>query len=149
MPFKPTVVAVVSVAALLFAPCARAADSLLDTYNDNVHSGLGLCGAKFRLAQVQADAEELGINQERTDDSDWSGCIAKWKVQIRKGFEAASKTVKKPAAKAALKEHYVLASVALSGIAPVSQETRGSYAQRQRDALSKVSGQWARFEAEQ
>lgn len=79
---------------------------------------------------------------------DYHQCIAEARKTIKAAYLSAVKTIKKPAARAALKEHYIAAMTRIDGIDPQFDETNGNYAHRQSDNQSRLDEKWARFEAE-
>ena len=112
-------------------------------YEGAIAFGQISCGMKFRSAQALA---ELG--QKGDEKSDWRGCIEQHRGTVKTAYDAFVKTVKKPAAKAALKEHYVLGISSIAGIAPESDELAISYKRRQAELRGRLNEQWTRFEIE-
>jgi hypothetical protein len=100
-----------------------------------VYSELLTCGMSFQLFLVNGDR---GYKQ----------CLLDGKVKIKKQYETSLKTVKKPAARAALKEYYIFGVTALLGIEPQSEERKINYEKRQGDNQNKLDEMWVRFEAE-
>ncbi len=80
--------------------------------------------------------------------ADYKKCIADGKIEIKRGYEAVLKKVKKPAARAALKEYYITAIMTLQGIEPQGDERKMFYEKRQGDNMTKLEEMWVRFETE-
>lgn len=101
------------------------------------------CPIALRLANDRATIGEM-----QNESSDWKGCIAKSKIELRAAYDAYSKTLKKPSAKAALKEHFIIATSVISGIEPDLDERVVNYDKRQTDLKARANEQWTRFEIE-
>ena len=75
-------------------------------------------------------------------------CIDDGKASIRIAYGNAAKTVKKPSAKNALKDHYIASLAILQGIEAQSDERKMNYEKRQGDNQSRLDELWIRFETE-
>lgn len=92
---------------------------------------------------------EIGLLKGTQDaNEEWRSCISDSKKDIKRAYETALKTVKKPLARAALKEHYISATAAISALAPEPGETKRGYAMRQGQSKQRLAEQFARFEIE-
>ena len=105
--------------------------------------GQMFCKLALDIANVRAELGEK--NDER---SDWRECIKVHKGKVKFAYDAFAKTVVKPAAKAALKEHYILSISSIAGIEPESGEIVLHYNRRQVDLKARANDQWLRFEVE-
>lgn len=114
-----------------------------EVYEGTVFYGQTMCNFAISIARNLA-----AMGKPQDESSDWKGCIKGHKVELKKAYDGFSRTVKKPLAKAALKEHFVLATTALNGIEPATEELQIVYDKRQADNKAKVSEQWTRFEVE-
>lgn len=94
-----------------------------------------LCELEFKNAQLGGD-------------SNYRKCISDGKATIKKGYEKSLKSVKKPTARAALKEYYITAITTLQEIKPQSDERKMNYERRQGDNKNKLDEMWVRFETE-
>lgn len=113
----------------------------LEAYEGEVKYALIMCKLKLEIAVLRTDAEQ-------TTDSDYRGCISESKKKFKTRHEAAAKTVRKAAARAALKEHYILALATITSLAPESDELKGNYSRRQAENNDRLTVSWSRFEAE-
>lgn len=120
--------------------------SAVKKYQNASSFGVYICGLTFQYYQALGGISE---DPEKRKSSDYIGCIAENKTEIRSAFDQAIATVRKPAAKAALKEHLVHSLSALQGIAPLSGELTISYKARQGANQARMEEQWTRFEIEQ
>ena len=111
---------------------------LLQQVQGDTKVGLYLCGMTFRLAQLGGPP----------DKSDYGACIKQWREKGMQTYDKAVRTVRKPAAQAALKDYMAAWSAALSGIVPVGNESRITYDARQAQASTRLDELWARFELE-
>lgn len=137
--------ALASAALALFLACGPAAaqqQTPLEKYQEGTNYALLACGLTFKIAQAQA---ELG---KATEDGDYRACITQNVEQAKKNLTPALRTVRKPAAQAALKAHYVAFATALRGIDPGVNERKISYEQRQQALSDKVTEAWEKFEVE-
>lgn len=82
------------------------------------------------------------------DFSVFRKCVDDGKSAIKQAYGNAAKTVKKAAAKTALKEHYITVMSSLQGIQAQDEETKMNYEKRQGDNNTKREEKWIRFEAE-
>lgn len=81
-------------------------------------------------------------------DGDLLRCISDGKASLKQSYEKTLKSLKKPAAKAALKEYYITAISTLIGIKPQDDERKINYEKRQGDNKNKLDEMWTRFEVE-
>lgn len=95
-----------------------------------------------------ADASFAICTLVRLSGKDLNGCIAAHKKVLRRLYDAALKTVKKPGARAALKEHLVQAVSRIEGIGPGVGEINIDYDRRQTSNDEKLKMAWTRFELE-
>lgn len=140
------------VIAMCVACCSSVAQekdtrSPINKYQGAVFYGRTMCtlAARLRFSQAELGGE---LSDEDRKSGDYKTCITDQKKLVRTAYEGFSRTVKKPAARAALKEHYLTALDAISAIAPQSEERKLSYQQRQGAFDSKLEERWNRFEAE-
>lgn len=137
------------VAATRIAAAAQDDRSPIARYEGDLEYAVIKCTLALKIANNSAKLTELKGNDGSSPDSeDWRVCIATQKTTAKVNYEAALKSVKKPAARAALKEHFIQGSQALSGIAPYSNETVIAHAKRQGDNRAKLDELWTRFELE-
>ena len=143
-PMKTTVIAPMLLF-LAFLSHAEEKDDrpLIKRYEGSVFVGQMMCKLSLDLANAKGELGEKG-----DEKSDWRGCIDKHKGKVKVAYDAFAKTVKKPAARAALKEHYILAISFIAGIEPESDEIVLSYKRRQAELKARANEQWTRFEVE-
>lgn len=136
----------------------RAADGIkavepkpIDRYKYTYDNSITLCSLTMKIAQQIEKNRSLGafISDESTKSGDWQGCIEKSRADLKSAFANAIKSIGVESAKAALKEHYILATNAIGAIEPVIGEIVIDYKRRQIGVQAKVSEQWTRFELEQ
>lgn len=109
------------------------------------------CSMSLKLAISLAEAKSAGADVPASDDptlSDWLGCIKRNKTDLKTQYETALKTVKKPGAKAALKEHFIAIMTNLDEIDPRANEIKIDYNRRQSTNEQKLAERWNRFEVE-
>ncbi len=82
-------------------------------------------------------------------EGDFQRCLLDGKLALKQSYEKYLKSVKKPAARAALKEYYITALSTLNGIAPQAEERKINYEKRQGDNKNKLDEMWTRFEVEE
>jgi len=121
--------------------------SPLEAYRGDSTFGPTICEFKLKTALAQAEITRGG-GTPVGEPADYRGCIQEQKAAIQKSYEAALATVKKPAARQALKEHYIAVLSQLNGLPPASDEIRIHYMKRQNDAKAKAEDMWTRFEVE-
>jgi hypothetical protein len=102
-----------------------------------------MCKATLDLALARGD-----LYRPQDDRSDVQGCIGKGKKEAKTSFNKALRTIRKPAAKEALKNYHVAFVTALEGILPGTKEPSFVYEQRQQALKSKLAEAWAKFELE-
>ena len=112
-------------------------------YEGAIAVGQISCSMSFVSANANAQ-----LGKQDDEKSDWRGCIEEHKGKVKFAYDAFAKTVKKPAARAALKEHYILTVSSLAGIEPESGEIVLSYRRRQAELKARANEQWTRFEVE-
>lgn len=83
------------------------------------------------------------------DRSDYRLCIQQYKASLKRMHFTASKSIKKPSAQAAFKEHLVLSISALEGIIPQNDERVIDYERRSNADRRALDQQKVRFEIEQ
>jgi hypothetical protein len=88
------------------------------------------------------------LTPDERKSADYAGCIREQSVNVKQRYDKALKVVRKPAAKAALKEHFIAVSSQLQGLAPASDENRLDYTRRQTENQARTEEKWIRFEAE-
>lgn len=137
---KKSTLAVALLVATFIGPALAEKDTRtpVEAYNGEVQFALVMCPMKLEIASMGNESE----------DGNWQGCIADAKKKIKIGYDAAMKSIKKTAARSALKEHYITASSAVSSMEPESGESRMSYKMRQAQNKNRVNERWARFELE-
>ena len=120
-------------------------------YRGIVNSGILTCSQQVIEAMQIAEIKRKGIERYDLPEPmapDWQACVVEQKAQAKVSYETALKTVKKPAARAALKEHFVAVFSALSGLAPYNDELKLAYTKRQGENTIKLRELWDRFEIE-
>lgn len=146
------VLACVAMAALCSGALSQEKDArpALERYQGAQEFGAMMCSLTFKSSQTMAEGAALGIqyDAEKLKKADYRACIATQKLELKAAYESATRTVKKSAARNALKEHYISAVARLEGIAPTSSERQFQYEQRQSANESKVKENWTRFEVE-
>ena len=128
---------------------ANAADvsdkrSPLDRYRNGVNFSILMSQLTLKNALLR---DEIGSAQD--ENTDYASRIKKGKEEGKINFNKALSTVKKPAAREALKSYQVAFISALEGIRPGLDERKISYEVRQQALETKLSEAWARFEVEQ
>ena len=118
--------------------------SVLEKYQSDTNVQLTMCRMKFKIAQLSN-----GNPATMTDSENYPQCIKESKAELKASLDNALKTIKKSAAKEALKNYHVAVITALEGINPGENEMKISYAQRQIQLKEKTTLAWERFELEQ
>lgn len=124
----------------------------LQAYQGDSNFHVQMCSMKYKIAQAVAEGRALGVeapNSGKPVDSDFKECITTSKKEGKANLDRALKTVKKPAAKEALKAYHVAYISALDGIPPGNNEIRLQYNSRQQALESRMREAWTRFEIEQ
>lgn len=116
----------------------------LEKYHGQTHFAMTVCPSALNIANLNA-----GMDKEPGEHGDWRKCQRDQRSEAKRMLDAALKTVRKPAAQAALKSHYVAFVAALDGITPTVDERKITYQARQASLKDKVNEAWARFEVEQ
>lgn len=122
----------------------------LGHYQATSEMALFMCSMAYRMSKTLAESQSLGmeISEEKKESADYGACIRGYKPAIKTNYDGALSKVKKPAAKAALKEHYIQVIKSLEGIEPTSSERVFQYDGRQSENKVKRAEAWTRFEAE-
>lgn len=143
-------------ALLAIAFCAHAAEAdpkqtPLEHYRSETNFNVTLCGLKYKLALEKAKAASMGVpDAEKQDEkSDFNGCIRQAKADGKASLDKAMKTVKKPAAREALKTYHVAFIATIDGVRAGDNEMRMHYDQRQNALKARMDDAWARFDIEQ
>ena len=118
--------------------------SPIDRYRGDTVYTLMMCQISFYNAQTNAM-----VDKAQDQASDYESCIEKGKGTTKLAFDAALRTIRKPAAVEALKAHHVAFVTALQGIRPAVEERKGAYRQRQQVLEERLTATWARIEIEQ
>jgi hypothetical protein len=144
----------IAIASTLLSSDAFGGDSAhspIDVYKSTSDFSLQMCSAKFLLSQTLAESVRLGasLTPEQINDADYKSCIQSSKVGLRKAFDVAFKSVRKPAGKGALKKFHLAVVSALEGINPGQSELKIVYDQRQQNLSTRQADAWAEFELEQ
>jgi hypothetical protein len=116
----------------------------LEKYQGQTAFALLMCPTALRIANASAE-----MGKEPGEHGDWRKCQIDQRAEAKRMLDAALKGVRKPAAHAALKTHYVAFIAALDGITPARDELKISYQARQAALKDKLNEAWARFEVEQ
>lgn len=122
----------------------------LEAYSGEASFAATMCGLTFVTGQAQAEIIRAGgeVSAENRQKGDYRACVRDQKPAVKTAYDAALKTVRKPAAKAALKNHYVAAISQLDGIVPELDERKIDYERRQAANAVRAKEAWIRFEAE-
>ena len=115
----------------------------LEAYQGSTYYHQIMCEATLSLALARGD-----LYRPQDNSSDVQGCISKGKTEAKTSFNKALRTVRKPAAKEALKNYHVAFVTALEGLLPGTQEPKFVYEQRQQTLKSRLAETWAKFELE-
>lgn len=147
---------IVAVLTLLLSGLAIAQKEIpspADDYEATVVFSRISCALSFKIAQSNAELAAMGAKsssaEEDKDKGDYRACIKKQKAALKKTYERFAPTVRKPAARTALKEHYIAALTGLDGIAPKFDERVIDYQRRQNGNETRTDELWTRFQAEQ
>lgn len=148
---KKTAIGLVAALMPILASAASSPADAEAAYKTAIDKGIANCTVQRITATAVYEAKRTGT--ERYDlpevtPPDWRGCIADQKARIKNLYETTLKATKKPGAKAALKEHFIHATLSLSGIDPYSDELKIAYNKRQVDNGIKLRELWDRFEIE-
>lgn len=120
-------------------------------YKNSIDKGILDCTVQRLTAVAVYEAKKNGTeryDQPEVVPPNWQACISEQKVRIKSLYESALKVTKKPGAKAALKEHFIQATLSLTGIDPYSDELKLAYNKRQVDNGLKLRELWDRYEIE-
>ena len=116
----------------------------LEKYQGDNYYYLISCELMFKSNLLKAELDEAVDPNEN-----YHNCISTSKEQSQKNLNKALSTIKKSAAKQALKKYHVSFVAALYGIEPNLDEIKLLYAQRQNNLKEKMTEAWATFETEQ
>jgi hypothetical protein len=116
----------------------------LEKYQGQTHFALTMCKLAYITAGARAQA-----NEGPGEAGDWRGCQRDQRAEVKRYLDGALKTVRRPAAQAALKGHYVAFVASLDGLTPGPDERKITYQARQAALQDKLNEAWARFEVEQ
>ena len=109
-------------------------------YQNEAEEMIAVCSMMFKLSTI------IGSND--TPESNWVQCLEDRKKATKGRYEALQKLLRKPAAKAALKEHYIAVVNASKAIEPELNEIKLNYGRRQADHRTNLNDKWTRFELE-
>lgn len=123
---------------------AGQATTPLDEYRSTVAGSQMLCELTLYNRQLNV---QIGAPQD--EKSDVGACIVKETVEAKRRLDVALKTLKKPAAREALKNVHVAYVTAIEGVHPSNGERKVQYEARQASLRDKVTAAWARFDVEQ
>jgi hypothetical protein len=122
----------------------------IDQYSLAAQGALMLCGIvqthNASLAKLQASGGE--VTQDELDQANYRRCISKHKAVLTNLYGLASKALKKPSQKTAIKEYYVLSISTLGGIDPMYSERVIDYERRTNAEKRALDLQLIRLEAE-
>lgn len=123
----------------------------LEAYHGDSNFHVQMCSMTYKLALARAEGQALGApdTSDKAVKADYKGCIATSKKEGKANLDRAMKTVKKPAAKEALKAYHVTYISALDGIPAGDNEIRLQYNARQQALETRMREAWTRFEIEQ
>jgi len=128
--------------ALVAAVHAQPAGPVVE-YRSATQYALLTCSASLRLHLLQ---ERLG---PRDEHGDYRACVMREKAETRRQLDVAMRTLKRTAAREALKTYHVAFATAMDGIDPGINERKVDYERRQLELKGSVAQAWARFELEQ
>lgn len=121
----------------------------LNQSNMEIYGALLSCELTFISQQACAQLQQAGGTLPPTCAAvDLGKCISDGKAKAKKAYEKTLKLVTKPAARAALKEYYIVGISAIQGVEPQSEERKMNYEKRQGDNKNKLDEMWTRFEVE-
>lgn len=121
--------------------------SPLERYQAEVEYALAGCQIEYQMARLTADTAARARPQG-TSLPPYPQCMQDNKQSVKAPFDALLKSLKKQAAKDALKSVQVAFISAMDGIAPRADEIRIDYSRRQSALRAELDRAWARFEVE-
>lgn len=121
--------------------------SAIDHYEGSVQFAMFMCSTARSMNGSLAELQEMGKQPDEAAlaKADYRVCIQKNGASLKKVYESAAASLKGNAAKAALREHFIQATISLEGISPNSQDVKLLYAKRQNDNETKLNELWTRF----
>lgn len=119
----------------------------IDAYFQASAMGGFMCNTAYSMAKNLAAIGET--DPKKLSKGDFQGCIQQFTSSLKTLHTRAQKTLKTPAQKKALKEHFVLEITAFQGITPLAQERVIDYERRTNAENRSVEQQKNRFDAEQ
>lgn len=140
-------------AAWLFSAAASAADlpAALEEYWKASQRAQFLCSlqADVWLLEAGRAAREGGRPAASTGPvADPVACADQELLKVKSAYEKALATLKKPEARAALKEHLVITNVAVKGVVPGANDTKRGYQERKSVNERRMEEQWERVKLE-
>jgi len=105
------------------------------------------CSLAFQARNIE-DNSLKDIDKPPKVKVDYRVCIERHRVAVKTLYDTAMNSVKSPAIKAALKEHFILTISALEGINPQPNERVGDYERRTNAEKRAMDQQRIRVEAE-
>lgn len=123
----------------------------LDAYLGTTQTNLILCQLARRIAAAQAekgDAADAQPARKKTPAETYPACIAHGRAEAKTLLDRALPTLRKPAAREALKSAHVAHIAALQGIRPAPEEIVIDYRRRQQRLADTLEEALARFETE-
>lgn len=114
------------------------------------HGAHLICTVKARVFILQMDAARRGepLPPEERAKTDPAICVDEELPKVRAAYDKALAASKKPAAKAALKEHIVITNVALKQVIPGVDDTKSVYFARNAANERRMEEQWERVKLE-
>lgn len=130
----------------------------LEGYSTDTRFSIEKCSLTYKLALAKAENKALMAqtgerppdeSEEQKKMGDYVTCIKTGKATAKTFLDKSMRTLKKPAAREALKSYHVAFLSALEGIPAADGEIRMMYSQRQAALRARMSEAWSRFEIEQ
>lgn len=112
-------------------------------YRGRLSYHLLTCKLKVQMADMKAQLKE-----PLPPEDDPAKCVDGAKRDLKTHYDKANTASKKPGAKAALKEHYVVALSAVDGVLPGIEERKNAYQQRTAAAERRLEEAWNRIAVE-
>lgn len=126
--------------------------SPLDAYNSATYGGLLLCSLARQNAVLEAELRAAGgtppPREPGSANTPYPDCISQGKVNAKKALDRVLPTIRKPAAREALKTVHVAFVSALEGLRPGPEELVIDYRRRQQRLSAALDEAWTRFEVE-
>lgn len=114
--------------------------SPIDAYEGDAQFLLMMCSLQFQYSQLNPG--------ETSPKADWTTCVKEGVQGLKVRFDNLMKVLRKPAARAALKEHYISVINAAMAITPHDGEIKMNYSRRQSEQQTIVQDKWTRFSLE-